>query len=179
MAHFMPEQLVDFSTYKTQILCLTVAQGVTNRCRLSWLTNSAIVYEPKCGGGGLWGLSQWVLYSYAYGAQINFDLTPYTILHTILHLLVPLLAKHATTINKIVYRLWMTSFGCLQGRSYIMYFRFYNITWSVLNVLLVSEAWQSSGQVKVDQNLKGQCHEIFYFRFFPWINFFPSPWVSH
>jgi hypothetical protein len=37
-------------------------QGVTKRwrkCRLSWLTNSDLVYEPKCGGGG-WrrGLSQ-------------------------------------------------------------------------------------------------------------------------
>jgi hypothetical protein len=27
-------------------------QGVTKRCRLYWLTNSALVYEPKCGGGG-------------------------------------------------------------------------------------------------------------------------------
>ncbi len=27
-------------------------QGVTKRCRLSWLTNSALVYEPKCGGRG-------------------------------------------------------------------------------------------------------------------------------
>jgi hypothetical protein len=26
--------------------------GVTKRCRLSWLTNSTLVYEPKCGGGG-------------------------------------------------------------------------------------------------------------------------------
>ncbi len=25
-------------------------QEVTKRCRLSWLTNSALVYEPKCGG---------------------------------------------------------------------------------------------------------------------------------
>ncbi len=24
-------------------------QGVTKRCRLSWLTNCALVYEPKCG----------------------------------------------------------------------------------------------------------------------------------
>ncbi len=24
-------------------------RGVTKRCRLSWLTNSALVYEPKCG----------------------------------------------------------------------------------------------------------------------------------
>jgi hypothetical protein len=35
-------------------------QGVTKRCRLSWLTNSALVNEYKCGGGGgeLQGLSQ-------------------------------------------------------------------------------------------------------------------------
>jgi hypothetical protein len=35
-------------------------QVMTKRCRLSWLTNSAQVYEPKCeggGGGGLRGLS--------------------------------------------------------------------------------------------------------------------------
>ncbi len=25
------------------------AQGLNKRCRLSWLTNSALVYEPKCG----------------------------------------------------------------------------------------------------------------------------------
>ncbi len=31
------------------------SQGVTKRCRLSWLTNSARVYEPKCGGGGVVG----------------------------------------------------------------------------------------------------------------------------
>jgi hypothetical protein len=28
------------------------SQGVTKICRLSWLTNSALVYEPKCGGRG-------------------------------------------------------------------------------------------------------------------------------
>jgi hypothetical protein len=27
-------------------------QGVTTRCRLSWLTNSALVYESQCGGMG-------------------------------------------------------------------------------------------------------------------------------
>ncbi len=43
--------------------------GFTKRCRLSWLTNSALVYEPKCGGYG--GLRQWV-YSCSHGAQINF-----------------------------------------------------------------------------------------------------------
>jgi hypothetical protein len=59
-------------------VCTT--QEVTKRCRLSWLTNSALVYEPKCRGRGLggelWCLSQWIqLYT---GAQINFgDLIPY------------------------------------------------------------------------------------------------------
>jgi hypothetical protein len=35
-------------------------QGVKKRCRLSWLTNSAFVYEPKWGekGSWLWSLSQ-------------------------------------------------------------------------------------------------------------------------
>jgi hypothetical protein len=34
-------------------------QGVTKRCRLSLLTNSALVYESQCGGmGGRSGLSQ-------------------------------------------------------------------------------------------------------------------------
>jgi hypothetical protein len=36
-------------------------QVVTKRCRLSWLTNSTLVYEPqKAGWGGLRGLSQGV-----------------------------------------------------------------------------------------------------------------------
>ncbi len=52
-------------------------QGVKKRCRLSWLTNSALVYEPKCGGGGGCGVSA-NEYSCAHGAQINFgDLTHY------------------------------------------------------------------------------------------------------
>jgi hypothetical protein len=43
------------------------------RCRLSWLTNSALVYEPKCGGGCGISANE---YSCAHGAQINFrDLT--------------------------------------------------------------------------------------------------------
>ncbi len=51
-------------------------QGVTKRCRLSWLTNSAILYEPKCvGRGGVAWPQPMSLYA---GAQINFgDLTPY------------------------------------------------------------------------------------------------------
>jgi hypothetical protein len=36
-----------------------IAQWVTKRCHLSWLTNSAFVFEPKCGGGRgeLWVLA--------------------------------------------------------------------------------------------------------------------------
>ncbi len=54
-------------------------QGVTKKSHLSWLTNSALVYEPKYrerrGEGGLRDVSQRIqLYT---GAQINFgDLTP-------------------------------------------------------------------------------------------------------
>jgi hypothetical protein len=33
-------------------LRLIAHQGVTKRYRLSWLTNSALVYEPKGGGEG-------------------------------------------------------------------------------------------------------------------------------
>ncbi len=29
-----------------------LTQGFTKRCRLSWLTNSALVHEPKCRGRG-------------------------------------------------------------------------------------------------------------------------------
>jgi|688.fasta_scaffold2136646_1 hypothetical protein len=39
-------------------------QAVTKRCRLyCWLTNSAIVYEPKCGVGGVAGSQpeRWIL----------------------------------------------------------------------------------------------------------------------
>jgi hypothetical protein len=54
---------------------LRVSQGFTKRC-LSWLTNCALVYEPKGGGGGC-GVSA-NEYSCAHEAQINFgDLTPY------------------------------------------------------------------------------------------------------
>jgi hypothetical protein len=51
--------------------------GVKKRCRLPWLTNSTLVYEPKCGGWGSRGVSA-NEYRSAHGAQINFaDLTPY------------------------------------------------------------------------------------------------------
>jgi hypothetical protein len=51
-------------------------KGITKRCRL--LTNSVLVYEPKCrGGGGVCGVSA-NEYSCAHGAQKKFgDLTPY------------------------------------------------------------------------------------------------------
>ncbi len=56
-------------------------QGVTKRCRLSYLTNSTRVYEPKCGGWGLPGFRVSANeYSCAHKAQIHFgDLTPYLI----------------------------------------------------------------------------------------------------
>ncbi len=39
-------------------------QGVTKRCRLSWLTNSALVCEPKCWGrGGVAGSQPMSMYS--------------------------------------------------------------------------------------------------------------------
>jgi hypothetical protein len=46
-------------------------QGVTKVCRLSWLTNSALLYEHKCGGrAGVCGVSA-NEYSCAHGVQIN------------------------------------------------------------------------------------------------------------
>ncbi len=35
-----------------------IYKGVTKRCRLSWLTNSALVDEPKCGGWGGGGVAE-------------------------------------------------------------------------------------------------------------------------
>ncbi len=52
--------------------------GVTKRCRLSWLTKSAIEYEPRCGGRGKGCKDSANEYSCAHEAQINFvDLTLY------------------------------------------------------------------------------------------------------
>jgi hypothetical protein len=56
---------------------VAIARGVTKRCRLSWQTNSALVYEPKFGGRGRVSASA-NEYSCTHGAQIKFgDLTPY------------------------------------------------------------------------------------------------------
>jgi hypothetical protein len=53
-------------------------RGITKICRLSWLINSALVYEHKCRGRGSCGiLANEYLQMYT-GAQINFEyLTPY------------------------------------------------------------------------------------------------------
>ncbi len=53
-------------------------QGVKKRCRLSFLTNSALVYEPKCRGRREGCGVSANEHSCVHGAQINFgDLTPY------------------------------------------------------------------------------------------------------
>jgi hypothetical protein len=51
---FLHKVFFSLCTKITLCLLLISMQGVTKRCRLSWLTNSALVYEPKCGrwGGG-------------------------------------------------------------------------------------------------------------------------------
>ncbi len=58
-----------------------VCWGVTKRCRLSLMTNSALVYESQCGGirgvAGSQPMST-AVHITCHGAQINFgDLTPY------------------------------------------------------------------------------------------------------
>ncbi len=53
-------------------------QGVTKRCRLSFLTNSALVYEPKCRGRREGCGVSANEHSCVHGAQKNFgDRTPY------------------------------------------------------------------------------------------------------
>ncbi len=46
-----PMGLCDYSTeiFVLQYVSCVSIQGITKRRRLSWLTNSALVYEPKCG----------------------------------------------------------------------------------------------------------------------------------
>ncbi len=63
--------------------------GVTKRFNLSWLANSTLVYEPKCGGKGGWGCGVSANeYSCVHGAQINFgDLTPYLTYTVCYHML--------------------------------------------------------------------------------------------
>ncbi len=40
------------SSPSSQTKCEYVNQGVAKRCRLSWLTHSALVYDPNSGGRG-------------------------------------------------------------------------------------------------------------------------------
>jgi hypothetical protein len=56
---------------------VTAWMGLTKRCRLSWLTNTALVYEPKCGGrGGVAGSQS--MSTAVQRSPINFgDITPY------------------------------------------------------------------------------------------------------
>jgi hypothetical protein len=72
-------QISECRDRRWQLSCVHSAmmvQGVTFRCRLSWLNNSALVYEPEQGGGeGVAGSQPVQLYT---GPQINFGyLTPY------------------------------------------------------------------------------------------------------
>jgi hypothetical protein len=39
-------------SFSISSVSLRWSRGSTKRCRLSWLTNSALVYKPKCGGEG-------------------------------------------------------------------------------------------------------------------------------
>ncbi len=64
----------EYFVYKCRNVAKCLMQGISKRCRPSWLTNSALVYEPNCGGCGVLANG----YSCAHGAQIYFgDLTPY------------------------------------------------------------------------------------------------------
>jgi hypothetical protein len=67
--------------YVERACSMGIWQGVTKRRRLSWLINSVLVHEPKCGwiGAGEEGVRDSANdYSCKYGAQINVgDLTPY------------------------------------------------------------------------------------------------------
>ncbi len=50
-------------------------KGVKKRCRLSWLTNSALVYEHKCGVGDLTGSQP--MSAAVHRSPNKRDLTPY------------------------------------------------------------------------------------------------------
>ncbi len=57
--HYWRPGLLEFKEYRDSmgktVSCrsfLIYKQGVTKRCRLSLLTNSALVYESQCGGMG-------------------------------------------------------------------------------------------------------------------------------
>jgi hypothetical protein len=60
-------QIVLHTVFGCEVGILLICYKVTKRCRLSWLANIAIIYEPKCGGRG--GVEGSQLYT---GDQINF-----------------------------------------------------------------------------------------------------------
>jgi hypothetical protein len=75
-----------------------VNQGVTKRCRLSWLTNSALVYEPKCGGRGVVAGSQ------AMSIQLCIW-SPYKLGRSNLYVVVnPWRRAAAMCVRKLIYR---------------------------------------------------------------------------
>jgi hypothetical protein len=87
--HDLPRDLLPSQQIQVRML------NSTKRCRLSWLTNSTLVYEPKCGGKGVNCGASANEYSCAQGAQLNFgDMTAYLIygsfspLNGVLHSLV-------------------------------------------------------------------------------------------
>jgi hypothetical protein len=47
------QDMSNFSQFKVLVTIFCAYQRVTKICRLSWLTDSALVYEPKCGGRGV------------------------------------------------------------------------------------------------------------------------------
>jgi hypothetical protein len=70
-----PNFLLLIHTQSHIVMFFGAFQGVTKKCRISRLSKSTLVYEPKCKGAGLQqGFSQRV----QANVQINFgDLTPY------------------------------------------------------------------------------------------------------
>jgi hypothetical protein len=74
-----------FTSLVIVVFHLIPARESKKRCRLSWLTNSALVYEPKCGGRGGVSGSQSMSTAVQYtGAQINFgELNPHLIYDSI------------------------------------------------------------------------------------------------
>jgi hypothetical protein len=77
-------------------------QEVTKRYNLSWPTNSALVFEPKCGGGGGWeagvaGSQPMSKVVHRSPNTVNFgDLTPY-----LTYAYMYLLNRHALRYNVI------------------------------------------------------------------------------
>ncbi len=51
------QDMSNFSQFKVLVTIFLAYQRVTKICRLPWLTDSALEYESKCGGGGDCGVS--------------------------------------------------------------------------------------------------------------------------